>query len=140
MDLPLATILFTAWSTFATTAIVMAALYWHGRTRRPATDRDGPLGRVSRYWHARTYRVTLSWRGRPRRVAPPVRLSPRRKRPDAAALEHAHRLWLDGLAGKSNGENLSDTGRHHLPPELLKMPTYRLGPDRVARAKLPDQN
>ncbi|MFC3381107.1 hypothetical protein [Couchioplanes azureus] len=140
MDLPLATILFTAWSAFATMAIVVAAVYWHGRARPPAAADPSHPRRATRSALARTRRVTLRWRGRPRRVTPPVRLSPRRKRPDSAALEHAHRLWLDGLAGKSNWENLSDTGRHHLPPELLRMPTYRLGPDRVARARVPDQN
>ncbi|MEV6597199.1 hypothetical protein AB0M36_10095 [Actinoplanes sp. NPDC051346] len=139
MDLPLATILIVLWSSFATMAVVAAALYWHGRPRRPTAD-VGRLHRLAAYWRARTHRVTLSWRGRPRRVAPPVRLSPRRERPDSAALEHAHRLWLDGLAGKSNRENLSDTGRHHLPPELLRMPTYRLSPERIARARIPDQN
>ncbi|MFI7603261.1 hypothetical protein [Actinoplanes sp. NPDC049681] len=81
-------------------------------------------------------------RGRARGTAfrRPVRLSPRTPRPDAAALEQAHRLWLDGLAGKTGWNDLSDTGRHHLPPELLKLATYRLGPDRVARAKVPGQD
>ncbi|MFI5494843.1 hypothetical protein [Actinoplanes sp. NPDC051859] len=121
MDLPLMTILITLWSAFVAMALVATVLFWRGRRTRAQA-------------------VTLAWRGRNRRVAPPVRLSPRVERPDSAALENAHRLWLDGLSGQNNWENLTDTGRHHLPPELLRMSTYQLGPDRVARAKVPDQN
>lgn len=86
--------------------------------------------------------ATIYLRGRSRGSGfrRPVRLSPRTARPDSAALEQAHRLWLDGLAGKSSWNDLSDTGRHHLPPELLKLATYRLGADRVARAKVPGQD
>ncbi|BCJ54241.1 hypothetical protein Asp14428_57160 [Actinoplanes sp. NBRC 14428] len=87
------------------------------------------------------FAAVLYRRGRTRQAAHPrpVRLSPRTPRPDPAALENAHRLWLDGLTG-ANVDELSDTGRHHLPPELMSMPTYRLGPDRVARAKVQGEN
>ncbi|MEV4636425.1 hypothetical protein AB0J80_03640 [Actinoplanes sp. NPDC049548] len=115
MTLSLTTIIITSWSAFATMSVIAAAIWLRGRGR--GTSR-------------------LFGRGFPS----PVRLSPRKARPDSAALEQAHRLWLDGLAGKSGWDELSDTGRHHLPPELLKMSTYRLGPDRIARAKVPDQN
>lgn len=98
-------------------SVIAATIYLRGRSR--ATS--GPFAR----------------RGGFRR---PVRLSPRTARPDSAALEQAHRLWLDGLAGKNSWNDLSDTGRHHLPPELLKLATYRLGADRVARAKVPGQD
>ncbi len=35
------------------------------------------------------------------------------------------------------GDDLDDTGRHHVPDALLQASTYRLSADRRARAKVP---
>ncbi|MEV4703903.1 hypothetical protein [Actinoplanes sp. NPDC049316] len=85
--------------------------------------------------------AVLFWRSH-RTARPPAPVQPA-ENPDTEALEEAHRLWLDGLSGSTGSadwDDLSDTGRHHLPAELLNLSTYQLGPDRLARAKVPEQN
>ncbi|GAA2548006.1 hypothetical protein GCM10010435_16690 [Winogradskya consettensis] len=85
--------------------------------------------------------LTVLWRGRrspaplaaPAGVSAPVPLSD-------VDLEDVHRRWLDGLAETNTWDELTDSGRHHLPPDLLNLPTYQLGPDRLARAKVQDQD
>ncbi|MFI5931770.1 hypothetical protein [Actinoplanes sp. NPDC051494] len=49
-----------------------------------------------------------------------------------------HRRWMDEARAVPAIEDPADTGRHHLPDGLLSMPTYQLGPDRVARARVDD--
>ncbi len=110
VELSLTTILTILWSTFGALAVLVAILYW--RSHR-ATRPPIPAQRTA---------------------------APAAEAPDAEALEEAHRLWLDGLSASDDWDDLSDTGRHHLPEELLNLSTYQLGPDRVARAKVPDQN
>jgi hypothetical protein len=40
------------------------------------------------------------------------------------------------LAAPSNADGAVDSGRHTAPDELVSGPTYRLAPDRIARAKV----
>jgi hypothetical protein len=110
VELSLSTILTILWSTFGALTVLVAILYW--RSHRAAHP-SIPAQRTA---------------------------APAAETPDAEALEEAHRLWLDGLSGSADWDDLSDTGRHHLPAELLNLSTYQLGPDRVARAKVPEQN
>ena len=116
VELKLTTILTILWTIFGIMTVVAGALYVRGRR---ATAAPPPAAAYT----------------------PPA---PRKAFSDspaeAAALEEAHRVWLDGLSGSTNWEHLSDSGRHHLPEDLLDLPTYQLGPDRVARAKVPEQN
>ncbi|GGL08352.1 hypothetical protein [Mangrovihabitans endophyticus] len=65
-----------------------------------------------------------------------------RRRAGAAAAEasrlEAHQEWMRRVSAPA-GTAVSDTGRHHLPDELLGGATYRLSPDGIARAKVPAQ-
>ncbi|WP_067508171.1 hypothetical protein [Actinoplanes sp. TFC3] len=67
-----------------------------------------------------------------RRAATATRMQP------APDIEVEHRRWLDDLAEAAPEpvDELSDSGRHHIPVELLDLPTYRLYPDRLARARV----
>ena len=138
VELKLTTILTILWTTFGIMTVVAGALFLRGRRTTAAATAASPPA-VS-----------------PPAVSPPAASPPAASAPagsvpsprapsspsssDAQDLEEAHRLWLAGLADTTSWEDLTDSGRHHLPEELLEVSTYQLGPDRVARAKVPDQN
>ncbi|GAA2506244.1 hypothetical protein [Winogradskya humida] len=83
--------------------------------------------------------LTVLWRGRRSPALPALSEEAPVPLPDVD-LEDVHRRWLDGLAETNTWDELTDSGRHHLPPDLLNLPTYQLGPDRLARAKVQDQD
>lgn len=45
--------------------------------------------------------------------------------------------WAPAAAAERAADDLADTGRHHVPDELLQAATYRLSADRRARARVP---
>ncbi|AGL20817.1 hypothetical protein [Actinoplanes sp. N902-109] len=60
----------------------------------------------------------------------------------APDIEVEHRRWLSSLeeSVEDAPDELTDSGRHHIPDYLLDLPTYRLFPDRVARARVYGEN
>jgi hypothetical protein len=62
----------------------------------------------------------------------------------APDIEVEHRRWLSSLTAETPPpalpDELTDSGRHHIPDDLLDLPTYRLFPDRVARARVYEDN
>ncbi|UQU65804.1 hypothetical protein COUCH_05675 [Couchioplanes caeruleus] len=132
VELSLTTILTILWSTFGALTVLVAVLYWRAHRGAPSSGGASASAGGAASRGAPAQRQPSSREV----VAPAEEFTPG----DAEALEQAHRLWLNGLAGPGSWEDLSDTGRHHLPAELLDLSTYQLGPDRVARAKVPEQN
>lgn len=120
MDLSTNDVLFLLGAT-EVAACVGCALYWllgRGSEARPA--RRKPPSRSAR-------------------PAPARRRAAREERgaTEAAAQPPAVPAEAVGAAGHATDSDLSDTGRHHVPDELLHSPTYRLSADLRARAKVP---
>ncbi len=118
-------------------ACVGCALYWLvGRgaearppRRKPPTRsvRSAPGRRASREGRGATEREERGATEREERGA--TEAAPRHPAVPAEAV---------GAVGHAvESDDLSDTGRHHVPDQLLHSPTYRLSADLRARAKVP---
>ena len=147
VELKLTTILTILWTIFGIMTVVAGALYWRGRRTAAKTAAPAPAAPSPAASSSAAFSPAVAGVPSPRNPSSSDAIpsdaavsSDAAASSDAQALEEAHRLWLEGLAGATNWEHLSDSGRHHLPEELLEVSTYQLGPDRVARAKVPEQN
>ncbi len=69
----------------------------------------------------------------------PVRRRVSRERPEAPMVAPQAPAVAAEAVPAAEPDELSDSGRHHVPDHLLHSPTYRLSADLRARAKVPGQ-